>query len=184
MKINTTFRHMDSDDDIRSYVEEKIEKLAEKYFRKPQEATVILSAEKFRRGAEIILRADNMQLTGKEEKEDLRSAVDLALDKIEKQTRKKSKKIDKKKKSNNDLKHSFAVYRGMPEETPAEGEAADPEVIKVDKFIPKPLSVDDAIVMLEDQGDDFIVYRDAESMNIAVIYRRPDGNYGLIEPED
>ncbi|MFO8057383.1 MAG: ribosome-associated translation inhibitor RaiA [bacterium] len=182
MKINTTFRHMDSDDDIRSYVEDKLEKLAGKYFRKPQEANVIMEAEKFRRSVEIILRADNMQLTSKEEKEDLRSAADLALDKLEKQTRKKSKKIDKKKNRGNDLKQSFAVYRGGPETAPLE-EAAEPEVIKVDKFIPKPMSVDDAIVILEEQGDDFMVYRDSESMGIAVIYRRPDGNYGLIEPE-
>ncbi len=183
MKINTTFRHMDSDDDIRSYVEEKLEKLAGKYFRKPQEADVILSAEKFRRSVEIILRADNMQLTGKEEKEDLRSAVDLVLDKLEKQTRKKSKKIDRKKNRSNDLKNSFAVYR-QAEESPGETEGTEPEVIKADRFIPKPMSVDDAVVILEEQGDDFIVYRDAESMSIAVIYRRPDGNYGLIEPEE
>jgi len=179
MKVITTFRHMDPDDQLRSYVEDKVTRLAEKYFHKPQEATIVLETEKFRRMADIIIRADNSVFTGKEEKEDLRSAIDLALDKLEKQGRRHKQKY-KKRRGGAEDGASFAVFHGEHE---ALEEAAAPEVIKVDRFVPKPMTVEDAILLLEDIGDDFVVFRNADSMNICVIFRRPDGNYGLIEPE-
>jgi len=172
---------MDPDSAIRSYVEEKIDRLAKKYLQRPLEAQVILEAEKFRRTAEITLKAENSVLVGKEEQEDLRSAVDLVLDKLEIQAKKHREKYKNRKKSGLDEAHSFAVYRGRDEEGEQTGE---PSIIRSDKFVPKPYSVEDALILLEGSRDDFMVFRDADSMGICVLYRRPDGNFGLIETGD
>jgi len=178
MKVKVTFRHMDADDDIRSYIEEKVDKLANKYFQRPQEAQSVLDSEKFRRSAEITVKADNITLVAKDEKEDLRAAVDTVLDKLESQAKKHREKYKSRKKSGSQ-EEGFIVFRGTPDR-PGD-EDFEPEVIKTDKFVPKPYSVDDAVLLLEGSKDDFFVFRDSDNMAICVLYRRPDGNYGLIE---
>jgi len=180
MKVTVTFRHMENDNEVRSYVEEKVTKLAKKYLHRSQEAQIVLGAEKFRRTAEITLKADNNVLVGKEEKEDLRSAIDLALDKLEIQARKHRERYKPKRKSSV-FDGVFAVFRGDLGELTDEG--FEPQVIKVDKFVPKPMSVEDAILFLEDSRDDFIVFRNAYGLSFCVLYRMPDGHYGLIEQE-
>ena len=188
MKVTTTFRHMGHDDKLRSYAEEKIKRIADKYFHRPQEATVILVTEKFRHSAEITLHADNIALAGKDEEDDMKSAIDLALDKIEKQASKHRQKFKVKKRRPSAEREeevgegTFTVYRGIPPETSEEG--FEPRVIKEDKFEPKPLAVEDAILHLEEVREDFLVFRNSESLKICVLYRRPDGHYGLIEPEE
>lgn len=181
MKVTVTFRHMESDRELRSYVEQKISRVAEKYFHRPQEAQVILSTEKFRKIAEITLHADNNVLTGKEQMEDMRSAIDLALEKLEKQAEKHRKRYKSRKRGSAE-EISFAVYRGGEEA--ADEEASEPRVIRADRFVAKPMEVEDAILLLSQTKDDFIVFRNAENMKFAVLYRREDGQYGLIEPEE
>jgi len=176
MKVTVTFRHMEADSDIKSYAEEKLNRLADKYFQRPKEAQVVLEAEKFRRSAEITLKADNVSLVGKEQKEDIRSSFDLALQKLEAQAKKHREKNKSRNKSSGG-QSSFAVYR----EKDAPGEGFEPEVVKVDRFVPKPYTVEDAVVLLEERSDDFIVFRNADDLQICVLYRMPDGNYGLIE---
>ncbi len=181
MKVTVTFRHMDPDDDVRDYVEEKISKLAGKYFQRPQEAQVVLDAEKFRRHAEITLKADNTTLVGKEEMEDMKAAVDSVIDKLEAQAKKHREKYKSRKKSGGS-QGAFAVYHGEPSEPPEEN--AEPEVIRMDTFVPKPYTVEDAVMLLDDsRKDDFFVFRNADTLEICVLFRRPDGNYGLIETE-
>ncbi len=177
MKVIVTFRHMEVDEDVRAYVEEKTSRLAEKYFKRPQEGQVVLTAEKFRRLAEISIKADNVTLVGKEETQDLRNSIDMALDKLDKQAAKHRKKIKDRKKGGDG---GFVVYRG-PEGEPAK-EGFEPEVIRDDRFVPKPMSIEDAILLLEDGSDDFLVFVNQDSMVVCVLYRRPDGHYGLIEP--
>jgi len=171
---------MDTDDGLKSYVEEKVEKLADKYLQRSKDATVVITAEKFRRIAEITIKADNGLFTGKEETEDARSAIDLALDKLEIQARRHKQKYKHKKKGPGQ-EGAFAVFRGDVAE-PGE-ESSGPEIIRENRFVPKPMSVEDALFALEDGGDDFLVFRDSDTMGICVLYRRRDGNYGLIEPE-
>jgi putative sigma-54 modulation protein len=173
---------MDADDELKSYVIEKVQKLSEKYLHKHNEAVVVLTAEKFRRIAEINIKADNTTLTGKEETEDMRSSIDLALDKLEIQARRRHTRVKSRKKGSAEASGGFAVFRG--EQLKPEEEDFLPGVIKEDKFVPKPMTVEDAIIVLDDSSDDFLVFRNAESFGICVIYRRPDGNFGLIEPQD
>jgi len=180
MKVRVTFRHMDPDEELREYVQDKVGRLCEKYLHRPKDATVVLTAEKFRRTAEITIKAANALLNGKEETEDARSAVDIVLDKLEVQARKHREKY--KPRRGGVETGAFSVYRG--EEAASEDEDFTPRVIPDDKFVPKPMSIEDAVMALEDSRDDFLVFRNAKNMTICVLYRRPDGNYGLVEPEE
>jgi ribosome hibernation promoting factor len=179
MKVTVTFRHMDVDENIREYADEKITKLAKKYLQRPKDAQVVLTAEKFRRIAEISLKGDTANFLGKEENDDLRAAIDLVMDKLEIQARKHRQKFKNRKKGGDN--GSFSVLQHT--EKDELDEDFEPSVIRDDRFVPKPLSVEDAILLIEDSKDDFLVFRNQDSMNICVLYRRPDKNYGLIEPE-
>lgn len=178
MKVNVTFRHMDTDDELREYVEEKVTRLCEKYLHRPQDAEVVFTAEKFRRAAEITIKADSTLLTGKEEMEDARAALDSVLDKLEIQARKYREKFKPRKRGSDDM-----AVPGPPVGEDPDDEDFEPRVIPDDTFVPKPMSVEDAIIVLEDQRDDFLVFRNADSLEICVVYKRRDGHYGLIEPE-
>jgi putative sigma-54 modulation protein len=178
MKVNVTFRHLDPDPELKSYVEEKLIRMCDKYFQRPQEAAVVFSAEKFRRIAEITIKVDNTMLVGREETEDTRSALDLALDKLEIQARKYRGKFKDKKRSTLESEVAGSSGESMGE---VEDEDSGPRVFVDDTFVPKPLTVEDAVLALDHSRDSFIVFRNADSLEVCVLYRRPDGNYGLIE---
>lgn len=180
MKVTITFRHMDPDDEIRDYVEKKVNKIAKKYLHRPQEAHVVLVAEKSRRMAEITMKAGNSVIVAKEETQDVKSAVDMALDKLEIQASKYRQKYKTRKKPA-PQNRGFAVFRGEVDELSNEG--TEPRVIKENKFVAKPMAVEDAIMILGEVKDDFMVFRNADDMKICVLYRRQDGNYGLIEQD-
>ena len=179
IKVIVTFRHMDHDDNLRNYVEEKVQKLAAKYFHRPLEGQVILATEKFRKLAEISIKADNNALMGKDETEDMRSAIDSALDKLEIQARKHREKFKPRKGQGEGEGTGFAVFRGDGME-----EGFEPRIVKEERFVPKPMTVEDAALMFEDGRDDFLVFRNADNFRVCVLFRRPDGHLGLIEPEE
>lgn len=182
MKVTVTFRHMDADDELRAYVEEKAQKLATKYFHRPLDGTAVLTTEKFRKTAEISLKGDNLTLIGKDQTEDMRSAIDSALDKLEIQGRKHREKYKPRKGgASEQASAGFAVFHGGRDSL---GEEFEPQVIPEDRFVPKPLTVEDAALLFEGSRDDFLVFRNAQSFGICVMYRRPDGHFGLIETGD
>ncbi|MFP4040663.1 MAG: ribosome hibernation-promoting factor, HPF/YfiA family [Desulfosudaceae bacterium] len=92
MQVSVTFKNLDSSDSLKNFVEEKLSKF-DKLFDGHVEAAVILSVEKFRNTAEITLTGDKLKINGKEETEDMYSAIDLVLDKIEKQIKKNKQKV-------------------------------------------------------------------------------------------
>ena len=181
MKVNVTFRHMEADDQLRAYVDEKTQKLATKYFHRPLEATVVLTTEKFRKAAEISIKGDNLVLIGKDETEDMHSAIDAALDKLEIQGRKHREKYKPTKGAGRAEAAGFEVFRGGRDSL---GEEFEPQIIKEEVFVAKPMSLEDAAMVFESTKGDFLVFRNADNFRICVMYRRPDGNLGLIEPEE
>lgn len=96
MQVSVTFRHMEPSDTIKGYVEQKLARLG-KLFYKTAEANVVLSAEKHRHRAEINLKGDRTLITSVQEKEDMYEAIDLALDKIQKQVKKYKSKLQERK---------------------------------------------------------------------------------------
>ena len=179
MQITVTFRHVEPTAALRTYAEEKLERV-KKYLRRPIDAHVILSVSKERHVAEITLNADHQTLFAQDETHDLYSAIDLCLDKLEHQ----AQKLHAKRKH-----HKGAPRGGMPEPSEvtssilAAGEGdGPPAVILTEKIPAKPMSVDEAVEQLAASRYEFLVFKNASSEGVAVLYRRKDGNFGLIEP--
>jgi len=181
MQILVTFRHVDPTAPLRSYAEEKLERV-KKYLRRPVEAHVILSVSKERHVAEITLKADHHTLFAEETTQDLYSAIDLAVDKLEHQ----AQKLHERRQS-----HKGGAARAVDasEVTTSilaadrRGPGGEPEVIRTQRIPAKPMSVEEAVAQLAATNDEFLVFTNASNERVAVLYRRKDGNYGLIEPE-
>ena len=175
MQINVTFRHVDPTPALRTHAEEKLERMVRKYLRRPVDAHVILSVSKERHAAEITLQADHVTMFAKEETTDLYAAIDLAVSKLEHQ----AQKLRAKRKEHKGPSGSRTL---VAEDGDAGAERSRPRVIPR-RVSTKPMAVDEAVETLGRTGDDFLVFTNAASQQLAVLYRRKDGNYGLIEPE-
>ncbi len=168
MDIKVTFRHTEPMESLRSYAEEKISKI-KKYLDTPAEAHVVLTVEKFRHQADVTLSVDGTMIKAMEETEDMYSAIDQVMDKIEKQVKRHLSKLRKRRPESE-------VEEAVPED-----EMEEP-IIEVERLVAKPMDPEEAAMQLGLTNQDFLVFRNAKSQEINVLYRRKDGNLGLIEP--
>jgi putative sigma-54 modulation protein len=175
MKISVTFRNTEGENWQKEYVEERLGKL-KKYIDNPVDARVILSVEKFRNTAEINLSANGLNINSKEEEKDMHLAIDNAIEKIERQLKKRKERIRGFK---NNQSRSEASDR---ESAGEEGEELpESKVVETRKIVLKPMSIDDAIMEMETTKNRFVIYRDSSLENVNVIYRRDDGKFALLE---
>lgn len=180
MRVNVTFRHMESSEPVRSYVEEKLMRV-KKYIDEPVDAQVALSVEKkIRHKIEVMLTAKGITIKAAEQTEDMYAAIDGVVDKLESQLKRYKDKIKRHKPLTGGerqvAKTVFAaqsIDEGHPE----------PVIIKTDTFHVKPMSVEEAVMQMDLLDKEFLVFTDANSSGINVVYRRRDGNYGLIVPQ-
>jgi len=171
MDITVTFRHTEPTESLRTYAEEKISKI-DKYLDSPCEAHIVLTVEKFRHQADVTLGINGTRIKGVEETGDMYSAIDQVMDKIEKQVKRHLSKIRSHRPENlrDEESDEFAA---ISQEEP---------VIEIEKMVAKPMDSEEAAMQLNLSRQDFLVFRNAKSMEINVIYKRGDGNLGLIEP--
>lgn len=177
MQVAVTFRHVEPTDALRKYAEDKVQRVG-RYLHRPMEAHVILSVMKKSHRAEINLLANGTSLFSEEETTDLYSAIDLALDKIERQV----KKLNAKRK-NHQAEHGGPALRLQVLAADRLDEHGAPEIIRTRRVPSKPMSVDEAVMQMDLTQNEFFVFRNAENEGLSVIYRRKDGNYGLIESD-
>lgn len=179
MQINVTFRHMDVSEPVRNYVEDKLPKV-KKYIDEPVEAQVVLSVEKkIRHKAEVSLTAKGITIKATEETADMYAAIDGVLDKLDRQLKRYKDKIKRHKPlTGKERRVEKTVYTA---ESIDEGHP-EPNIIKTDTFEVKPMSVDEAVMQMDLLEKEFLVFTDSSSEEINVVYRRRDGNYGLIVP--
>lgn len=176
MQVLVTFRHVAPSGALRDYAEEKVQRI-EKYVRRVNEAHVILSVDKRRHTAEITLNAARHTLTATEETSDLYAAIDLAIAKIESQ----AKKISAKQK---DRKHAKSAKEvAAPDAEPPRRGAAKGRITRTERVPVKPMSLDEALMQMKLMKNEFLLFKNAESDALSVLYRRKNGEYGLIEPE-
>ena len=173
MQVTVTFRHMDSTEALRSYAEEKSERFA-KYLVEPVEVHWFLSVEKIRHIAEATIAAKDVSIKACEVAEDMYSAIDMALEKLEKQVRKHKEKIKNHKLGDTEA----AMY---PPADVYKGEPQLPRIIETENMFVKPMSVEEATLQLGVSKGNFLVFTDSATGRINVLYRRGDGNFGLIE---
>jgi len=171
MEITVTFRHMETSESIRSYAEEKISKI-NRYLDFPIEAHIVLAAEKFRRMVDVTVSVNGTIIKAMEETEDMYSAIDQVMDKIETQVKRYRSKT-RKRRSENRLNEETEEIEELGLEEPS---------IEVEKLVAKPMDPEEAAMQFSMTQQDFMVFRNSRSSDINVIYRRKDGNLGLIEP--
>ena len=175
MQTSVTFKNLDSSDTLRSYVQEKLDRF-DRLLDNPAEANVVLSVEKFRHMAEINIIGDRLTINGKEETIDMYSAIDMVLDKLEKQIKKSKQKI-RERRSNTKARtrDMLAEEINLPEEELE-------RQIKIKNIEYKPMHVEEAALQMDLLDDNFMVFTNARSDQVNVLYRRKDGHYGLIQP--
>ena len=179
MQVSVTFRNMEPREVLREYVQEKISKL-KKYFDYPLEANVVLIVEKHRHIAEVTLVANRLTINAQEETEDMFSAIDRVLDKLERQILKHKEKI-KRHKTSSPAPESFR--RTEASEPPSAEEGPEPQMIKSKKVRAQLMSVEEAAMQMDLLENDFLVFTNANSKNLNILYRLKDGHYGLLEPQ-
>ena len=159
---------------LKEYVEKRLGKL-EKYFDNPPEAIVTLVVEKDTHRVEVTMPINGYILRGEEESMDMYSAIDLVVEKMEKQINRYKARFMKKNKALSIKDIPTGLVETQTEE--------EPRVVRTKKFAIKPMPLEEAIMQMNLLGHSFFVFSNAESEEVNVIYRRKDGNYGLIEPE-
>jgi putative sigma-54 modulation protein len=176
MQVSVRFRHMESSDALRDYAVKKMQRF-KRYIDEPIEVNVILLVEKFRHIAEVTILADGFKINGCGEAEDMYTAIDGAIDKIERQIKKHRKKI-KRPRYNANLK-SLSLQMNV---LSADGtEYQEPEVVRSERLIAKPMDVNEAIMQINSTKEEFLVFTNVRSGNINLLHKRHDGHYGLIE---
>ncbi len=178
MDITVTFRHMEPTESLKTYAEEKLSKV-NKYLDYPAEAHIVLTVEKFRHQADVTLSVNGVRIKGVEETGDMYSAIDQVMDKIEKQVKRhlskiRSRRIENKKNEN--------MAPGSKQTDEAIALLQEEPMIEVEKMTAKPMDAEEAALQLNLSRQDFLVFRNARSGEINVIYKRGDSNLGLIEP--
>jgi len=179
MEVTVTFRHMEPTDVLRNYAIEKVTKLT-KYVEKMTEANIVLSLEKHRHIADVTINVNRLTINGREETNDMHSAIDLVMDKIERQVKKYKDKI-RNHKSSPHQQGVNARINVLSSESIESNE--EPRVVKTVKLSIKPMSVEEAVMQMDLLNNEFFIFSNAMNQKVSVIYRRKDGDYGLIEPE-
>ncbi len=175
MQTTVMFKNLDSSEDLKTYVQSKLDRF-DKFLDNPAMATVVLSMEKFRRIAEINISGDKLNIKGKEETEDIYSAVDNVLDKLQKQIKKNKQKIKARRGTRNDKAQAFYAQESAFDNI-------DNEVqVRVKNIEYKPMDVEEALMQMDIVSNNFLVFTNARTDRVNVLYRRADGDYGLIQP--
>lgn len=176
MRITITGRNIDLTQGLKDAVKEKLSKL-EKYFKPDTDVYVTLSVEKERQKIEVTIPTKGHVIRSEQVSNDMYVSIDLVEEVIERQLRKYRTKLSSKKIAATEL---F---------TPEFLEADDPEddeevkIVRTKRFGMKPMYPEDACIQMELTGHDFFVFRNAETDEVNVVYKRKGNTYGLIEPE-
>lgn len=176
MKIILSGRNISITDALRNQVDKKVKKL-DRYFKPETEAQVTLSVEKNRHIVEVTIPFNGNVLRGEESTDNMYASIDLVLDKLERQIHKHRTKLSKSIKQN-----AFKEKPLFIKDIEIDG-YAEPEIVKTKRFAIKPMVAEEAMLQMELVGHSFYVFTNAETDEVNVLYKRNDGNYGLIEPE-
>ncbi|MGL4656282.1 MAG: ribosome hibernation-promoting factor, HPF/YfiA family [Sarcina sp.] len=175
MKVKIHARNIKLTEALKDTVEKKVLKL-EKYFIEDIEAKVTLSVQKNRQIVEVLIPFNGMCVRAEEATEDMYKSIDLVEEKLERQIVKYKKKLKRDEYSSVRYpEFDHTEYKVQEEES---------KIVKVKRIDLKPMDEEEAVLQMELIGHNFFVYRDGETNETKVVYKRKDGHYGLIEPDD
>ena len=178
MRLQVKGRNLDVTDSIRSYAEQKLEKL-DKQLNDATEIELELAVEKnpsiaANQIAEATVWTKGPTLRAREASEDMRASIDQLTEKLVRQVR-----HYRDKRSYRGARNHVPVDEGVPA---LENDELEQQIVKTKQFPDKPMNSEEAVLQLELIGHDFFVFRNADTGEVNVVYRRKDGGYGLIEP--
>jgi putative sigma-54 modulation protein len=178
MRLQVKGKNLDVSDSIRSYAEDKLRKL-ERQLADPTQIELELSIERnpsiaANHVAEATIWTKGPTLRAREASADMRASIDQLVDKLERQVQRYRQK--RRRRTGRDNGTNLGAE-------PPSYEGSEPAIVKTKQFPVKPMSPEEAVLQLELVGHDFFVFENAETSEVNVVYRRHDGNYGLIEPQ-
>lgn len=174
MRITVSGKNFNITNALKERVEKKLSKF-ERYFGPDTEAYVTLSVEKNRHIVEVTIPFNGVILRGEEATADMYTSIDNVVEKLERQMRRHKTKLEKRIKDGN---IRFENWTSSTEE-----EDQEVKIVKTKRFAMKPMPVEEAVLQMELLGHNFFVFSNADTDEVNVVYKRKDGNYGLIEPE-
>ena len=177
MRIAITGKNLEISDYLSDLVNKKVGKL-ERYFPQDADVFVTLSVEKNRHIVEVTIPYDGGVIRGEEITGDMYASIDNVLDKLEKQIIRHRTKLEKCLRSGAFREMDAAL--AMDDDLEEEG----PKIVRVKRFAIKPMSEEEAMLQIEMVGHSFYVFLNSDTNQMNVLYKRKDGNYGLIEPEN
>ena len=183
MKISIRGDKVEVTDAIKNYVEEKLEKI-DKYLNSPEEveAKVLIRILKDGQKVEVTIPLKNFILRAEEKQDTVYAAIDVLVNNIERQIRKNKTKLQSQSIKNYKNERNFAM--NVIDEIDDEEDGEDKfKIVKRKEVEAKPMSEEEAILQMELLGHEFYMYKDEETGLPAVVYKRKDGNYGIIESE-
>lgn len=172
---------------MREYTEKKVSKL-ERYFDTPPHSDVHVNMKVYndQQMIEVTIPMPNLLLRAEEEHQDMYAAIDLVVEKLERQIRKHKTKVNRKFRQEGSVKYMFRDELNPTTTSVAEAdeeEDDDLQVVKTKRFTFKPMDVEEAILQMDMLGHSFFVFSNSVSGSTGVVYRRKDGKYGLIEQD-
>jgi len=177
MRITISGKNVEITNALRSQIIKKVSKL-ERYFDDNTEVQVTMSVERDRHIMEVTIPFNGVVIRAEEYTDDMYKTLDNVLDKLERQIHKYRTKLDKRMKEG-----AFKYEKPLFSDQFEEESESTPKLVKTKRFAVKPMGVEEAILQMELLGHSFFVFTDADSDEVNVVYKRKDGNYGLIEPE-
>jgi putative sigma-54 modulation protein len=180
MQVNITFRHLDPTDALKAHVRERVEHV-QRYIDRPSEVHAVLHVENLDHHAELTIKAGRFLLRGTARSQDMYASIDAAAERIERQLKKHKEKLHDHKVNGSaadlapvDVRHDVLDILEHPDRP-------SHRVVKSTQFQAKPMTLDEAILQLDLLDANFYVFQNARDRAINVVYRREDGNVGLIE---
>lgn len=181
MKFNIRGENIEVTNALREYVEKKVGRI-EKYFDTPPTSVVNVTMKVVKdvHSVEVTVQLPGVVLRGEESHEDMYAAIDLVVEKLERQIRKHKTKINRKFRQEGSLRTLFKEEATINEQ---QEDDEDYKVVKTKRFNIKPMDLEEAILQMDMLGHNFFVFSNADTEEVNVVYKRKDGRYGLIEPE-
>jgi putative sigma-54 modulation protein len=174
MLVTVTGKNVEVTPALRDYAEKKVAKINKFFEKSPIETKVTFSTERSKHKVDITVQVNGILLRGEEGTGDMYASIDGAIDKIERQVHKFKTRINRKFREDNKV---------VVASSPQAEEVAAPVIKRTKRFAIKPMSVEEAVMQMDLLGHDFYVFSNSDTEEVNVVYRRKDGNYGLIEPE-
>jgi len=180
MRLDITGRHVNITAPLRQLIDKRLAKLLRVLNDNVVSVNVILTKEKYRHITEILIHArGNHMMRGEGEGNAWRVSVQLAAEAVEQQAQRLKTKWTDQRRRKSSIRRAEAITVGVP----VEAQPSGPRVVRAQRYPVKPMSVEDAALRVDAGPETFVVFRNADTDAVSILYRRKDGNFGLIEPD-